>query len=223
MTPFQQADIQVESIESKQASTGNWKYIITDNNRKKYYFYEKVKGEAGDVFCNFKTLEVKKGDIIHISYTEEEKSFEDPIKKNLVKYTDRFIASLREAGATPQLQTPPTPQKQPEGRNWDKEAYAKCCSIWAAQDIINSGVEGAIQNVENNWYWKLFTVIQQDSEKRFSPLAQAALKANPDFFQAKPVETPKPLTDEVIAEKVAAGEPAFEEVPEGMEISSIPF
>lgn len=67
----------------------------------------------------------------------------------------------------------------PKERNWDREAYEKCCSIWAAQ----LQVEAAIEQIKNGDYWNLFQAIRADGEKRF---ATGMDKARAIF--AKPVE-----------------------------------
>lgn len=54
-------------------------------------------------------------------------------------------------------------------RNFDKEAYEKCCSIWAAADLGQgkSWIE-LNDNLEKGFYWQLFQAIRKDGEKRFA-------------------------------------------------------
>lgn len=41
--------------------------------------------------------------------------------------------------------------------------------------------------------WVVFRQVNQDAEKRFSPVAQAALKANPNFFETVQPDAPEDL------------------------------
>ncbi len=83
-------DIQVGNIEAKMASTGNMKYVITDSEKNKYYFYQKNKGQDCDVYLSFTGMSLKIGDACNIGFTEEQKSFTNQKGEN-VNYTDRFI------------------------------------------------------------------------------------------------------------------------------------
>lgn len=118
MNQFQNTNIQVASIEAKMASTGNMKYILTATDKKKYYFFQKVKGADSDVFQVFNNMGVKQGSIINIGFTEEEKSFVGKDGKN-INYTDRYIGSMREADGIPSV----VPQKAPVKSNLSEPAY----------------------------------------------------------------------------------------------------
>ncbi len=83
-------DIQVGNIEAKMASTGNMKYVMTDSEKNKYYFYQKNKGQDCDVYLSFTGMSLKIGDTCSIGFTEEQKSFMNQ-KGEDVNYTDRFI------------------------------------------------------------------------------------------------------------------------------------
>ncbi len=85
--------ITIDSIETKQASTGNWKYIIKDTDGDKYYFYRDNKNGQSEAFVSFNSLSPKKGDSLMISYNEEDKSFTNDQGK-LINYKDRFIANI---------------------------------------------------------------------------------------------------------------------------------
>src|SRR2546423_1444608 len=130
MSPFMNENIQVDSIEAKMASTGNMKYILTDTNRKKYYFYQKAKGADSEVYLSFIGMSLKKGDMANISFTEEEKSFVGK-EGTPIKYIDRFIASIREASGIPArakieaLRASQSVTEAPKERNWEREAFEK--------------------------------------------------------------------------------------------------
>ncbi len=61
--PVVNRDIQVETVSSKQASTGNLKWIITDSNNVKYFFWQKNNGGDCDTYKAFTGMGVKKRDV----------------------------------------------------------------------------------------------------------------------------------------------------------------
>lgn len=209
----------VITISAKEEKLQGGKPVMKIKDEKNLVYTVYKFKQDGNVSAAWSQLEkISVGQQLQIAFVEQQGDYEGkPVTYRTIRNFNTDIGGGLQitplSTQKPRYEAPAKPQGQSgESRNWDKEAYAKCCSIWAAQDIINGGVEGAITNLENNHYWNLFIKIKEDSEKRFSPLAQAALKANPNFFPPKPTE--RPLTDEVIAEKIAAGEKAFEEIPE---------
>jgi hypothetical protein len=171
-------NIRVENIEAKMASTGNMKYILTDSDKNKYFFWQKNKGEDSNVFLSFTGMGVKKGDTIAIGYTEKDESFANREGKT-INYTDRFILGLREANGVPASN--PSSQTQsangeanrplpgysyplPKERNWDREAYEKCCSIWSAALLGNGKT---VTQIEINGFYNLFQAIRQSGYEKF--------------------------------------------------------
>lgn len=190
MQPFQNTNIQVASIEAKMASTGNMKYILTATDKKKYYFFQKVKGTDSDVFQVFNNMGVKQGSIINIGFTEEEKSFDktENGKPKTVKYIDRYIGSMREADAVP-AQTPTLPQKAPVKSNlsepayvseqkdekfWDKKAYKQC--LWG--QALKVGLEN-FGSEDCDLVWNTFKSIEMDATRRFSVDKEVLPTPNP--------------------------------------------
>jgi hypothetical protein len=51
-------------------------------------------------------------------------------------------------------------------RNFDKEAYEKCCSIWLAALLGRQNVSAVTPDFEQ--FWNLFQAIRADGEKRFA-------------------------------------------------------
>lgn len=92
----------------------------------------------------------------------------------------------------PRYEAPVAPQSI-LNRNFEQEAYVKCCSIWAAADLHTTAAKNVIENLQHGYYWELFQAIKKDGEKRFSPVAQAALKANPNFFETVQPDAPEDL------------------------------
>jgi hypothetical protein len=66
---------------------------------------------------------------------------------------------------TPQYVAVPS---APAGRNYEQEAYVKCCSIWAAEELYGGHVDEALNRLRNGHYWELFQAIKADGEKRFA-------------------------------------------------------
>src|ERR1044072_7777653 len=144
--PVINQDIQVEILElvsvcnyPLQASTGNMKWIITDTNKLKYFFWQKNNGQDCETYQTFLAMGVKKGDWIHIGFTESDESFVNKEGKT-VNYKDRFILGLREAGGSPTPALPKSSNVEANrgqygnssgpthagGRNFDQEGYEKC-------------------------------------------------------------------------------------------------
>src|SRR5215212_1986631 len=105
--PIINRDIQVESVSSKQASTGNMKWIIVDSNKVKYFFWQKNNGMDCEVYKTFTSMGVKKGDVIYIGFTESPETFVNK-EGQTVNYTDRFILGIRE-GSTANVSAPAQP------------------------------------------------------------------------------------------------------------------
>src|ERR1051326_5831195 len=80
---------------------------------------------------------------------------------------------------------------------WERQAYEKCCSLWAAADM-QKGVP--IENIDavivGGHYWKLFQVIKAEGAKRFSPLRQVVEKLAPKVVI--PEEDSPVLSDEEV-------------------------
>ncbi len=184
MQPFQNTNIQVTKVEMKVASTGNVKYILTAQDGKKYFFYQKAKGVDCDVFQTFQNMGVKQGMTIAIGFAEEPKSFQNP-KGETVNYTDRFIGSMREASGVP-AQTPTQAPKAPVKSNlsepayvseakdekfWDKKAYKQC--LWG--QALKVGLEN-FGSKDCDLVWNSFKSIEQDADKRFAQGWDKAVK-----------------------------------------------
>jgi len=80
-------------------------------------------------------------------------------------------------------------------RNFEQEAYVKCCSIWAAAHIqAGERITGPqppngpeqlyiINRIQFGDFWELFQIIKKDGEKRFSPLRQAVENKKTGFTE----------------------------------------
>jgi len=186
---IQNANIEITNIEAKMASTGNMRYTLTDTEKKKYTFFQNKKtGEPSDVYLSFTGMSPKVGDVVGIGFIEEPDSFTNP-KGELVNYTKRSIVGLMEPrGFQKPVQKPlPLQASQFKERNWEREAFEKCCSIWAAALIQHMGPDGfptaKVAAWEGNFY-NLFKEIKDAGEKYFdNPLREAVAKAAPNIVQ----------------------------------------
>lgn len=106
--------------------------------------------------------------------------------------------------AAPRANSSPT-QPPKENRNWDKEAYEKCCSIWAAA-LLEAGIPvesergtdqayvvGIKEWIVRERFWNLFQAIRADGEKRF---ATGWAKAEQTFKSAPPANMVEDLFNE---------------------------
>jgi hypothetical protein len=142
---IQNKDITIESIESKQASTGNWKYTIKDTEGNKYSFFRTIKGTDGDVYQSFTGMNPQKGDIVHIGYTEDDDSFTNAQGK-VVNYKKRNIVGLREAtGQTPPPSVPKaeTPHYEAPQYSESREDFGKRLALhgFVNARLVNNSVE----------------------------------------------------------------------------------
>ena len=161
--------ITIDDIQTKFASTGNEGFTII-SGKDKYTFYRTIKGQDGDVYKAFKSMDVKPHDTVNIGYTEEPSEFTNA-KGELIKFTKRGIVSIRE-GDPSQTQLPVNKplsvsnnasQSQSDDKFWDKKAYKQC--LWGFWLQDNKG------KLTNDWkqlVWDAFNDIEQDADKRFA-------------------------------------------------------
>ena len=106
--------IYIDNIITKFASTGNEGFTII-SGKDKYTFYRRVKGEDGEVYKAFQSMNVKPKDTVNIGYIEEPSEFTND-QGQLVKFTKRSLISIRESGSLP---IPPTQKSTPQSNSSD--------------------------------------------------------------------------------------------------------
>jgi hypothetical protein len=187
-------DIQVASVEAKMASTGNMKFIITDTEKNKYYFFQKNKGVDCDVYMSFTGMGLKQGDVCHIGFTEEAKSFQNQ-KGETINYTDRFIVGLREANGAPARSAMPQPKTLVSAANLtsQKESGDAFSRRLGVQGHINALLSNPSYYDPNNaptiaLLVKEAIAIEDEAEKQLNPSA---------FRQAVQVRAPKVVEPEL--------------------------
>lgn len=116
-------NIRVDSVETKMASSGNTKYILTEG-KDKYYFWRLEKGSEGSVFNSFTGMSdagtLKKGSVVYIGYTEEDESFVNNEGKT-INYKSRHIVGLREVGIGETASAPSQAEKPRGGANFSSQ------------------------------------------------------------------------------------------------------
>jgi len=140
-------NIRVDSIETKMASSGNTKYIITEG-KDKYYFWRLEKGSEGSVFNSFTGMSdagtLKKGSVVHIGFTEEDESFVNNDGKT-INYKSRHIVGLREAGADTTASTSqPARNSRPGANSGSTESPRESNTAFGQRLAIHGMVNGML-------------------------------------------------------------------------------
>jgi len=147
----------------------------------------KIKDEKGLTYTVYKTKqdgstsiaweqlgELSIGDTVQIGYVEE--IVDNPQYGTTTYRTIRnFNKDIGEGSQryqnSPQAEKPRSGQNLTSqsipARNYEREAYEKCCSLWAAACIQHSGKVNEVAIVDGT-YWQLFQTIKKDGEKRFA-------------------------------------------------------
>jgi hypothetical protein len=147
---------------------------------------------------------VKFGEVIGVTYGEKEKSFTGR-EGNTITYTERTIYKVLPPVAQPapqphqvssQAKTSPSVSNtasqsksdaQSDDNYWDKKAYKQCLwNYWLALNTpekLGRTQNAKLSDIEMDSVWIVFKQIEADADRRFSPLAQAVQKTNPDFFK----------------------------------------
>ncbi len=166
--------ITIDDIQTKFASTGNEGFTII-SGKDKYTFYRTIKGQDGDVYKAFKSMDVKPHDTVNIGYTEEPSEFTNA-KGELIKFTKRGIVSIRE-GDPSQTQLPVNKplsvsnnasQSQSDDF-WDKKAYKQCLwGYWLDHSMMQGENKLPLDPKDFDLVWNVFKQIEQDADKRFA-------------------------------------------------------
>ncbi len=194
-------DVLITNVELKPFETSSQYKIIgnTTSGVMRFKFYDKKKdGTYSSAFEQFQSMNLKIGDMVNIAYSEEEREYQGK------PYTDRRVIWFRETNtpassvsATPASSQTESPhgeanrgQSEASGRNWDKEAYEKCCSLWIASKLRDPNISHAelIGHIKGGVYFELFQAIKADGDKRFSPLRQAIEKHAPQVVDREMIK-----------------------------------
>jgi hypothetical protein len=174
----QSQDITISRIELT-----SWGAKITAHDNKIYNLSQKYKdGTTSDAWNQMSDMGLKIGSSVNIWYAEV---------PNKHGGTSRYIRSFRETNTPPQpTQAPKAPYKSNSGFSEglktadDRNAYERCCSIWAAS-AIQSGINpraiiGELQ--ATNTYYNLFQAIKASGAKHFEPYRN--VRVNSEEVQA---------------------------------------
>ena len=105
---LQNRNITISSIEQKTLSNGSIMTKVTDEDGKKYSFFN-TKKDGSPTAASEGFLGISIGDIVEIGYVEEEKEFAGD--KGQVKYTQRTIRALEKV-------EPPSKAVVAPGKDW---------------------------------------------------------------------------------------------------------
>ena len=153
--------ITIANVETKMFDSGGTQYKIKSTDGQTFKFYDKKKAGGNTVaYQQFKDMELRVGSTVSVWYKTEEKEY------NGKPYTDRMIASFREAAGKPVETPPPAKFEATEAKDdkfWDKKAYKQC--LW------NYWLEKVAIQDQQDWMtevWQVFNQIEKDADKRFS-------------------------------------------------------
>lgn len=172
--------IEIAKIEMNSYETGN-QYKITGTDGMKFKFYDTKKdGNPTVAFKQFQQMGLKIGSIVDVWFKEMQKEYEGK------PYTDRLIASFREAQGKPATPTPKASPAlnsyatEPKGEEfWDKKAYKQC--LWG--HWLEKDGEMVMEQEDMDLVWNVFNQIEQDANKRF---AKGWAKAEAIFGEESP-------------------------------------
>lgn len=159
--------IKIDNIESKFASTGN-EGITLISGKDKYTFYRTVKGEDGEVYKAFKSMDVKPHDIVNIGYTEEDQEFTNEQGK-LIKFKKRSVVGIREANAN---QLPISQETPLTGQNNASQGNDKYGLRLAIHGMVNGMLaSGKYPSEVKDLLPALFTLEQAIEDKLSKPMS----------------------------------------------------
>jgi hypothetical protein len=174
------ATITIEEVIDKEK-----KLSIKATNGQRSFTYSvwktKQDGTDSQTYAQFKTLGLKVGSTVMIGYVIDE--YETEIGGFPKKIQSKKIINFRETTKLPS-QTAPQGKSSNGGANrghsgqsssfkddafWEKQAYEKCCSLWASADM-SAGKEFRVimEKIQQGQYWDFFRAIKADGAKRFS-------------------------------------------------------
>lgn len=176
--------ITIAKVEMTAYESGN-QYKVTATDGLKFKFYDKKKdGNSTVAFTQFQDMGLKIGSTCEVWFKEQDKEYQGK------PYTDRIIASFREAKSAP-AQTPTSPQKTavksnlsepayvPETKDekfWDKKAYKQCLWNYWLEYITKQTEHRNLTEAEMNGVWSVFNQIEKDADKRFAQGWDKAVK-----------------------------------------------
>lgn len=158
--------ITISKIEMTSYATGN-QYKLTTTENQKFKFYDKKKdGTSTVAYDQFQDMEIQIGSTVEVWYKEIKKDYEGK------PYTDRIIASFREAVGKPTTSTPKTPLKpnlsepayvqEKDDTFWDKKALKQCIwGYWLERKSTSIPTQEEMTLVANT-----FDVIEKFTEAR---------------------------------------------------------
>ena len=178
----------VITIEATSDKPDSPKFSIKGTDGNWYSQFKQWEGEDKLVYSQFKTGNnggpFKKGDTVLVSYTLGEYNGEVQYKlQSIFPSNGTPEPSKSSPGPNPSVSDRPESIPIPRNgydvstRNFEKEAYEKCCSIWAAALYQNFSAErDPVKFIKEGWFWNTFQAIKADGDKRFATGWDKAVK-----------------------------------------------
>lgn len=204
-------DNQSAIIQIAELSTNQWGAKITAHDKRIYNINQKKKsdGKLSTAWKQMGNMGIKTGDTVEVWYAEV---------PNQHGGTSRYINSFREAGGRPitQSETPhhgannTSQDTSRDDKFWERQAYEKCCSLWAAALLQKTGeLELTRQAIQSGKFWEMFQAIKAEGAKKFF-----------DFSKLNGESEPLPTID--VSEDPNTPWPK-EAPPEDVSVEDIPF
>jgi hypothetical protein len=114
------------------------------------------------------------GETVQIGFVEQQGEYEGKaVTYRTIRTFNKDIGNGVANAQTPRQERFANPlydkPKEFKPRNFDQEAYEKCCSLWASSllEKPNVTIKDCIALVETGMCWELFQAIKTDGKKRF--------------------------------------------------------
>ena len=191
MPKYEEVNLTIEKKGEK-----NGKFWIKGSDGEFYGGFCEWEGKSTDAYDEY--TDVEEGQNVVITFSKSVGAG-DKIYRN--------VRSINSSTQKPKVNPLYDQPKEFKPRNFDQEAYEKCCSLWTSSLLQkpNVTIKDCIALVETGMCWELFQAIKADGKKRFFEFSEPA--GNPNLTtpftsdgNTKPEELPtiqvqEPLID----------------------------
>lgn len=152
----------IESIEDKEKSVK-----LKAGGKSFSFFKKKQDGTDTSTYSQFKSMEIKSGDVVSISYVISNFTTKDGKQASANK-----VIWFMEATGLPLENNNSTPNTDYKGKSeeyWNKLGYAKTLSNWTTELLGQGSPIDEIKAFIQNEAWELWKAIEVESDRRFNP------------------------------------------------------
>jgi len=161
----------------------------------------KIKDEQGLTYTVYKTkqdgstsvawtqlADLSLGDTVQIGYAEQQGEYQgSPVTYRSIRSFNKDIGQGMLNVSNQQKKTPQgannASQSTQDDQYWDKKAYKQCLWNFWLEKVCPQKGDTRFEQTDMDMIWNVFKEIEEDADKRFSPVRQAVEKANPNFFK----------------------------------------